>query len=242
MALDQCADQYVLALSPRAAIVSLSERALARDSYLAGKARGLPRRRATTESVLAARPDVVVRYWGGDTSLLEDLRRRGVKVATIADAVDFNGVRANITVVSHALGEDAAGRALIAGMNRELAGVAGAWGGRGAFYLTSGDATTGGGTLIDAMLRATGLTNLESGHGYRTVSLERMVLFPPAALVLGYFDAPSLAGQRWSVGRHAAVRRLAAARTLVSLPAAVLGCPAWFAADGAASIAAAARR
>ena len=67
--LDQCADQYVLALSPRADIVGLSKRATKSDSYLAARARGLPMRRATAEEVLAARPDVVVRWWGGDESM-----------------------------------------------------------------------------------------------------------------------------------------------------------------------------
>src|SRR5450432_4272725 len=94
--LDQCADQYVLALSPRADIVGLSRRATNGDSYLRAQVGALPRRRATGESVLAAAPAVVVRWWGGDERLLADLRRRGVDVVVIDDAADFPGVRANI--------------------------------------------------------------------------------------------------------------------------------------------------
>ena len=52
--LDQCADQYVMALSPRRAIVGVSRRAGDADSYLRDRSRGLPRRRATSEAVLAA--------------------------------------------------------------------------------------------------------------------------------------------------------------------------------------------
>jgi len=51
--LDQCADQYVLALSPRSSIVGLSKRADDADAYLRAEAAGLPLRRATTEAVLA---------------------------------------------------------------------------------------------------------------------------------------------------------------------------------------------
>ena len=63
LSLDQCADQYVLALSPRVSIVGLSTRANDPDSRLRELARGLPLRRTTLESALAARPDLVVRYW-----------------------------------------------------------------------------------------------------------------------------------------------------------------------------------
>ena len=44
MSLDQCADQYVLALSPREAIVGVSPRVDDRDSYLRARAAGLPQR------------------------------------------------------------------------------------------------------------------------------------------------------------------------------------------------------
>src|SRR5580704_3855210 len=85
VSLDQCADQYVLAMAPRADIVGLSTRARNADSYLKAEAQSLPERRATAESVLAARPDIVVRYWGGDARLVSDLERRGVRVLTIED-------------------------------------------------------------------------------------------------------------------------------------------------------------
>ena len=76
MSLDSCADQYVLALAPREAIVGLSHRAVAPDSYLRDQAAGLPLRRATFESLVSARPQVVVRLWGGDAR--RDGQRRGL--------------------------------------------------------------------------------------------------------------------------------------------------------------------
>ncbi|HWU13287.1 MAG TPA: ABC transporter substrate-binding protein, partial [Caulobacter sp.] len=65
MSLDSCADQYVLALAARGTIVGVSSRAAAPDSFLRAKAAGLPKRRTTLEAVLSARPDIVVRQWGG---------------------------------------------------------------------------------------------------------------------------------------------------------------------------------
>jgi len=236
VSLDQCADQYVLALSPRQAIAGLSYRAEAGDSYLAAAAKGLPRRRATLESLLAVQPQLVLRTWGGDAQLVRRLQARGVRVATLADAADFAGVRANIRQAAAALGEKARGEALIRGMDRELAEAGKRPTGRTAAYLTPGGATAGPGTLVDAMLRAAGLKNAERGPGYRTLSLERLALRPPQALVLGFFDPYSLGRDWWGPARTGPMRA-ARSRAIASLPGTVLSCPAWFAADGALALA-----
>ena len=236
--LDQCADQYVLALTPRSDIVGLSFRADDADSYLRAAAARLPLRRASTESVLASRADVVVRYWGGDELMTRRLQERGLKVIKIEDASDFTGVRANVRHVAAALGRPAEGEALVAGMDRELAAARGAWSGQRVLYLTPGGFTAGPDTLVGAMIAGAGLTDA-AGPGFAPVPLERMAIDPPAALVLGFFDPVSLGTQRWSIGRRAIVRRIAAQRTLASLPASILGCPAWFAADGPRDLAAA---
>jgi iron complex transport system substrate-binding protein len=240
--LDQCADQYVLALSPRADIAGLSKRARAPDSFLRAAAVGLPERRATAESVLAARPEVVVRYWGGDARLAATLERRRMRVLTIEDASDFNGVRTNIRKVAAGLGQTAAGERLIGHMDAELAAAAGAGGGRGLYYVTSGGDTQGPGTLIDAMIRAAGFANLATRPGFGVLSLEDLVLRPPSLVALGFFDENMAAYERWSVGRSRVLQRLAEARGTVSLRGAILGCPAWFVADGASELAAWARQ
>lgn len=240
-AVDQCADQYVLALAPRTSIVGLSKRADDADSYLAAKARGLPLRRASAEAVLAARPDVVVRFWGGDRRLSQALSARGVTVVQIEDADSFGAVSANVRRVAAALEERKAGERLLAGMAEKLQASQGAWRGQGALYLTPGGFTAGRGTLIDAMLRAAGLTNLARREGYSPVSLEGLVLEPPSAIVQGFFDNAVDVFQRWSPGRTAVVRRLDRQRSIVALPGSILGCPAWFAADGSLALARARR-
>jgi iron complex transport system substrate-binding protein len=240
VSLDQCADQYVLALSPREAIAGLSYRSEAGDSFLAAEARGLPKRRATLESLLAVQPQAVIRTWGGDANLVRRLEARGVRVTTLADASDFAGVRANVRQAAAALGEPARGEALIAGMDRELAEAAKRPTGKTAAYLTPGGATAGPGTLVDAMMGAAGLRNTETGPGFRTMSLERMAMAPPQAVVLGFFDAFSLSRDWWSPARSGPMQA-ARERAIASLPGKVLGCPAWFAADGALTLARAAR-
>jgi iron complex transport system substrate-binding protein len=239
--LDQCADQFVLALSPRQAIVGLSPRVGDSDSYLKGLSVGLPRRRASPEAILAARPAVVVRYWGGDPALVRQIQRRGARVVQINEASDFAGVRANVRRVAAALGQEARGAALVRRMDLQLASHP-SGPKKGAFYLTPGGVTAGPGTLIDAMLTAAGWRNLAPAPGYSTVSVERLVLDPPDGFVLGFFDSAYLAGQHWAAGGNHVLRALVRRRTIASLDGALLGCPAWFAGDAVQALAAAKAR
>ncbi|WP_091738111.1 ABC transporter substrate-binding protein [Phenylobacterium immobile] len=237
---DQCADQYVLALSPRSAIVGLSTRADDADSRLRALVRGLPQRRVSLETALAARPEVVVRYWGGDPRLVRAVTARGAKVVQIDEATDFAGVRANIRKVAAALRRSAAGEAVIADMDARLAHAAGAWGGLRGLYLTPGGVTAGSGTLVGAIMAAAGMANAETRSGFQALSLEQMALNPPGAVVLGFFDTVQ-ATDAWAVGRHAVVRRIAHRRTVANLPGALLGCPEAGAALAAERLAAQAR-
>ncbi|CAN5558489.1 ABC transporter substrate-binding protein [soil metagenome] len=237
MSLDSCADQYVLALAPRETVVGLSPRSDAPDSFLRVQAKGLPQRRTTIESVLGARPDVVVRQWGGDARLTAAMSRRGIRAISLDDASDFDGVRANVRKVAVALNRQAAGEALLARMDDKLARAAGAGRGRGAFYLTPGGYTAGPNTMIDAMLRAAGFTNDATQPYFSPAPLEQLVLAPPKAVVLGFFDLTRAGADRWGPGRHAALRKATRGRVIASLPGAMLGCSAWFAADGAQALA-----
>ena len=235
MALDQCADQYVLALRPDAEL-ALSPRADDPDSWLRDAAAGHPRVRPTPEAAIAFQPDVVVRYWGGEPRLLARLEATGIRVVTIEDATDFNGVRANIREVARALGVPGRGETLTARMDATLPGAApnhGAPSGS-ALYLTAGGFTAGKGTLVDAIFRAAGFTNAAAGPFFAPVSVERIALFPPARFVLGFFDQAR--GDWRGPGRHPVVQRAANGRVAARLPAAALTCPAWFAADAAAML------
>lgn len=234
MALDQCADQFVLALAPDAEL-GLSPRADDPDSWLRAKAEGHRRVRPTLEAAVGFRPDVAVRYWGGDPRLLAALTRDGVRTVTIADAADMDEVRANIRAVAKAVSAVERGEALIARMDSRLAKAEGTGRGRKAVYVTAGGFTTGPGSLMDAVLRAAGFRNGVERPGYQPLGLEGVLLTPPALFVKGFFD---LARSDWrGAGRHPMMRRAMQGRTAAELPGAVLTCPAWFAADAAAQLA-----
>ena len=235
MALDQCADQYVLVLRPDAEL-ALSPRADDPDAWLREEAAGRRRVRPTLEAAIAFKPDVVVRYWGGEPRLLARLTSSGARIITIEDATDFNGVRDRIRVVADGLDVPERGESLIARMNRTLQAAApdGGTAAGTALYLTAGGFTAGKGTLVDAILGAAGFANAAATPFFAPVSVERIALFPPARFVLGFFDQAR--GDWRGPGRHPVVRRAARGRVAASLPAAALTCPAWFAADAAAML------
>jgi iron complex transport system substrate-binding protein len=235
MALDQCADQYVLALRPDAEL-ALSPRADDPDAWLREAAAGRQRVRPTLEAAIAFQPDVVVRYWGGEHRLLARLEATGVQVVTISDAHDFNAVRDNIRAVSQGLGVPGRGEVLAARMDATLRRATPGPDAphRMALYLTAGGFTAGKGTLMDAILAAAGLGNAAAKPFFAPVSVERIALFPPARFVLGFFDQPR--GDWRGPGRHPVVQRAAKGRIAARLPSAALTCPAWFAADAAAML------
>lgn len=236
LSLDQCADQYVLALVPDATL-ALSPRADDPDSWLRNAATGHRQVRPTLEAAIGFRPDVVVRSWGGDQRLLRHLEQRGRRVVALSDANDFEAIRNNIRMVANELAVPERGEVLIQGMDERLSRARSAPVARGsALYLTAGGFTAGTGTLMDAMLRAAGFKNAASRPGFGPVSVERIALSPPARFVLGFFD--QVRADWRGPGRHPVVRKAAGGRTVARLPAAVLTCPAWFAADGVATISA----
>lgn len=234
LSLDQCADQYVLALRSDAEL-ALSPRADDPDAWLREASEGHRRVRPTLEAAVGFQPDVVVRYWGGEPRLLTRLEQTGTTVATIPDATDFDGIRTNIRSVSEALGVPARGEVLIARMGARLASDASPAAERpGALYLTAGGFTAGPNTLIDAILNAAGYRNLADRPYFNPVSVERVALFPPVRFVLGFFDQAR--GDWRGPGRHPVVRKAADGRVAASLPSATLTCPAWFAADAVAML------
>lgn len=237
MALDQCADQYLLALRPDADLL-LSPRADDPDAWHRRAAAGRPRSRPTLEAAIVFQPDVVVRYWGGEPRLLDRLAASGVTVAVIEDAADFDGIRSNIRKVAEALQAPQAGEALIARMDDRLRAAATVQLRQErprALYLTAGGFTAGRGTLVDAIFTAAGFVNAASRPFFSPVGLERIALRPPALFVLGFFDQAR--GDWRGPGRHPVVRRAAKGRVAASLPAAALTCPAWFSADAAVLLA-----
>ncbi len=242
---DFCADQLTLALADPRQIAALSPDAEKDFSFLRARAAGLPQARADAESVAAAKADVVLRFWGGDAARLE---RLGVRVVTLDYAADFDGVKRNIKtaaaasrpIAAAAIGREAAGRALVADIDKRLAALAAlAPSGVTALYVTPGGVTAGKATMIDAILSAAGVRNsaAEAGLSYwPALSAEAIVADPPAFVVAGFFASNAERINHWSAARHPALQRILQRTPGVAPPADVLSCPGSQSVDAAEMI------
>ena len=244
VSLNLCTDQWLLLLAPRDHIAALSSLAVDPDlSALWQQVGTLPLTHGTAEEVLPLAPDLVLagRYTARPTVAL--LKARGVKVLEIDLADDFEAVRAQARQVAAALDRVAAGEALIAAMDAQLAAAAppaDAVPGPRILNMTTGAFTAGSGTLHDAVIRAAGLRNYaaEKGlAGYGYLALETLAADPPDLLIAnsGAPSPPSLAGQLLS---HPVLAAAVPQGRRVDLPARFWTCGGPFTADAVTRLAA----
>jgi iron complex transport system substrate-binding protein len=191
VSLNLCSDQMLVLLAPEK-VAALSP--LARDpilSFVAARAAALPVVRSSAEAVLRLHPDLVLAGAYGAQTTLALLEQEEVPVWRLDMPEGFAAIRTQTMQLADRLGVPERGAALIAAMDAVLRSVrppahrvtAVAWEPRG--Y------TAGPGSLMDAVLRAAGLTNASNGH---RLGLEALLRRPPNLLVVPASpDFPSLA-------------------------------------------------
>jgi iron complex transport system substrate-binding protein len=184
-----CLDQLALRLAAPGQLVGVSY--LAHDprlSMLAERARDVPSVRARVEPILELRPDLVIFDSSMHASLKHLVRRAGVPLLELPWAASLEEAEALIGRIAGALGREAEGRALAAGMRRERQRLAWPGPARGtAVALQANHGTSGKGSLLDELLRLAGFRNLaaELGiPGYGRLSLEQVLAGQPDLVVL----------------------------------------------------------
>lgn len=236
VSLDYCADQYVLRFARRGDILALSPEATRRYSYLREQAAGLPQVRPRTASVLALRPTLVVRSYGGGPGIETFLARAGVEVVQLGYPETLADVRAEVLRVGEELGNPAAAQALAADMDRRLAAVAGRRGAqRSALYITPGGVTAGPGTMIDELLTAAGRDNFQARPGWNTIPLERLAYERPDMVAAGFFESKPTGP--WSAARHPLARDRLGDLPRVAVEGAWMSCGGWFLLDAVEALA-----
>lgn len=240
VSLDYCADQFVLALADREQIAALSRGSLRDDSYFRARAHGIRQTRGTLEEVLALRPDLVVRSWGGPWDAEQVYGRFDVPVLQVGDAPDFAAARADLLDAAHTLGREHRGAALATDLDARLARLAARrQAPQPVMYLSAGGAVAGRGTMMDSIISAGGGRNVRTEESWAVLPLEQMVQTPPALIALGFFDHGRTQINAWLPARHPALQRALARSHTVSLSTASIACEAWYAVDAAEAIAAA---
>ncbi len=239
VSLDYCADQFVLALADREQIAALSVGSLRDDSYFRDRARGIRQTRGTLEEVLALRPDLVVRNWGGPWDAEQVYARFHVPVLQVGDSPDFNLARADLLGAAATLGHASRGEAIARDLDARLARLAAHRSNAPVMYLSGGGAVAGRGTMMDAAITAAGGRNIRTEASWQVLPLERLVQTPPALIALAFFDTSRDRVNAWSPSRHPTLRRALANARTVTLPPAAVSCEAWYAIDAAEAIQAA---
>ena len=187
MSLKVCTDELLLDLVPASRIASVTFLSREKASLKVWpQAAQIPANHGTAEEILTTHPDLILTDPFIAPSLRPLLAKSGARVLEVPSAESFEQIRSLTRMVAHAVGEEARGEALIAGMDAELRSIAAHrpkktltvadWGGGG--YVSG----TGG--LFDAMLTAAGARNVERGSfGYYDV--ESLIAANPDALVYG---------------------------------------------------------
>ena len=237
VSLDYCADQYVLGLVERSRILALSPDAGAAFSYLRAEAVGLPSVRPRAEDVLALRPDLVVRSYGGGPRAGAFLERAGVAVLQIGFAPDIESVRAGIRHAAAALGVPARGAALIADMDARLERARGAGADLRALYLTSAGVSAGSRTFVHHLIAAAGLGNFDDRSGWRSIPLERLAYEAPDFYAVASFGATNHESA-WTPFRHPVATERVEAGPALGIDGATTACGGWFLADAVEALAA----
>ncbi|MEM9622379.1 MAG: ABC transporter substrate-binding protein [Pseudomonadota bacterium] len=243
VSVDYCADQYVLQLAGRARIAGLSPDATRDFSYLRAQAAGLPQVRPSAEEVLALRPDLVVRSYGGGVSLKRFLEQLDVPVLQIGYAGSLADIQQTILTVAAGLQAEDKGRALVRQMEQRLAKIADMRNAqnlaaksptntpRSALYMTPSGVTSGPGTLVDEMLRAAALENFQQRPGWHALPLERLAYESPQLVAVAFFGALTNHLNAWSAFHHPIARAQHQSPHMLALEGAWTSCGGWFLVD-----------
>lgn len=232
VSLDYCADQFVLGLADRSQIAALSMDAERPFSHMREQASGLAKVRPDAEDVLALKPDLVVRAWGGDPRLMTFLDRLGIKTHEIGFAESVSGAFDLTRAAGAAFGHPEAAERVIAAMPpaRPLSE-------KSALYLTPGGVTAGPGSMVSDLMGRAGLRNAETKPGWTSYSLEDLVRAPPQIILAAFFDFDTDRRDVWSPARHSVLRQILSDAIVIRVDESRVSCPAWFVAQESAALA-----
>lgn len=231
VSLDYCADQFVLGLADRENILAVSPNARSSFSYMRAAAHGLPVVRPRAEDVLALKPDLVVRSYGGGVNAQAFFQRAGVPVLQIRSANNLDGVRAMIRHAARGLGVPQRGELLITKMNQRLQAAQAYPPHTHALYVTPAGYTTGPGTLVHSLFTAAGLDNFETRAGWHPIPLERLAYEIPDMIALATFGVSANHDDAWTAFRHPVAHRTMSTVPTMPLDGATTSCGGWFVAD-----------
>lgn len=188
VSLNLCADQLVMALADRSQIAGLTRYAAdPAMSAAAASAKGLPILRGSAEEIMAIAPDLVIGMPARRSPAIAVLKAKKYPALDIKSPDSYAAILRSIREVAQAVGHPERGEALVARMDRDLAGLHHARTGKVAAYYQRRGYMTGTGTLIDDLMTRVGVINLAGKLGKPSLSqmsLEEMTAARPDFLIV----------------------------------------------------------
>ena len=243
VSLDVCADQYALALLPSDHIAALSPDADSDFSYHQDKARSHSSVRPRAEDILALKPDIVLRAYGGGPNATRMFEAAGIEVVNIGWVNTLEGdtqgsVIDTLRTVAEDLNQASTGERLITQYEQRLTALKDTHNTTRdtALYVTPYGATTGTGSLVHDLIILGGYANYQQRAGWASLPLERLTQDQPDIILTSFFDSHGSVSAHWSPSRHPIIRRMMDQIPSVNLKGAWTSCNAWFALDVAEAI------
>lgn len=232
VSLDFCADQYVIKLADPEQILAVSPNAVSHYSVMRNEAQGVPTVRPIAEDVLILKPDLVVRSFGGGPNAATFFERAGIPVLQVgwASKIDGEGVGSIpflIQDMADGLGQSQRGEEIIAEFRARLGAIQARRDGESILYITPSGFTTGAGSLVHEAIVAAGLDNFQTGAGWRSLPLERLVFEQPDRVATAYFESEVSHSHSWSSARHPIARAQIDKPDAVRLEGAWSACGGW---------------
>lgn len=218
----------VLGLVERERIAAVSVDVASDPAFSLPRARGLPRVRAEIERVLALRPTLVVRSYGGGPRFAAAMDRAGIPVFTLPYAATLADVDDVMAAAGERLNAPAMASRRRGEFTEALRDARRTAGTRGtALYVTPGDVTTGPGSMIAEMVGVAGYRSYEGKSGWHRLPVERLLADPPDLVVRGFFETSAHRQDRWTSSSHGALREAVASVPTVDVPGSELSCGNW---------------
>jgi iron complex transport system substrate-binding protein len=237
LSVDNCADQYLLALADREQVVAVSQDAWQEFSYHADIAKQHSRVHSSSEELIALSPDIVISSWGWPAQDRQLPERHGIEFVQMQFGHTPEVIAENLRLIAVALDRLPFAESIILQMEQRLdrarqrAEKIAATANLTAAYITPSGTTSGSDTLMDSIMHMAGLRNVVAEHGYtgwRYLDLEQLVSDDPDILVASFFELGSQTTDNWSISRHKVMRSFLTNKPVVYIPSRYLGCSAWY--------------
>lgn len=186
-------------------------------------ARRFPATAGTAEEVIALAPALVIASSFTPPATREAFRRAGLSAHYLEMPATVEEAKAQVRRIAAAVGEAQRGEALVARIDRAVAGARHDGAPIPALLWHGGDGVvSGGGTLIDALLTLAGFRNASADYGVRFTGylpLEHVVLDPPRVML-----TPLSESDRGIVLRHRAIAASGGKVIEAEFPGRLLNC------------------